>query len=78
MKQLALSHHNPDRNDEAVDALCDAPIVMPTGEKLQEADLAAAFADGVADSLTKPIKPTLLRARIRAWLMRASARYPQP
>ena len=62
---------------EANPHLCDVPIVMLTGEKLQEADVAAAFADGVTDYLTKPIKPTLLRARIRAWLMRASVAYAQ-
>jgi DNA-binding response OmpR family regulator len=38
-------------------------------------DLATAFAAGVTDYLTKPIKPTLLRARVRTWLMRASTAY---
>jgi CheY-like chemotaxis protein/phosphoribosyl 1,2-cyclic phosphodiesterase len=55
--------------------LCDVPIVMLTGEKLQEMDLATAFAAGVTDYLTKPIKPTLLRARVRTWLMRTSTAY---
>jgi CheY-like chemotaxis protein len=58
--------------------LCDVPIVMLTGEKLQETDLATAFAAGVTDYLTKPIKPTLLRTRVRAWLLRTSTAYTVP
>jgi DNA-binding response OmpR family regulator len=58
--------------------LCEVPIVMLTGEKLEEIDLATAFAAGVTDYLTKPIKPTLLRARVRTWLMRTSAAYAEP
>ncbi len=50
--------------------LCDIPIVMLTGVKLQENDLVDAFEAGVTDYLTKPIKPTLLRSRVRAWLLR--------
>ncbi|MEE9149207.1 MAG: response regulator, partial [Candidatus Tectomicrobia bacterium] len=57
---------------EADPRLCDMPIVMLTGEKLQETDLVEAFAAGVTDYLTKPIKPTFLRARIRSWLLRTS------
>ena len=60
---------------EADPWLCDMPIVMLTGEKLLETDLVEAFAAGVTDYLTKPIKPTLLRARIRAWLLRTSSGY---
>jgi DNA-binding response OmpR family regulator len=51
---------------------------MLTGEKLQETDLATAFAAGVTDYLTKPIKPTLLRTRVRAWLLRTSTAYTVP
>jgi CheY-like chemotaxis protein/phosphoribosyl 1,2-cyclic phosphodiesterase len=52
--------------------LCDLPIVMLTGVKLHERDLVQAFAAGVTDYLVKPIKPTLIRSRVRAWLLRTS------
>jgi CheY-like chemotaxis protein/phosphoribosyl 1,2-cyclic phosphodiesterase len=61
--------------DEADPRLCDVPVVMLSGEKLQETDLVEAFAAGVTDYLTKPIKPTLLRARVRSWLLRTSTAY---
>jgi CheY-like chemotaxis protein len=61
--------------DEADPRLCDVPVVILSGEKLKETDLVEAFAAGVTDYLTKPIKPTLLRARVRAWLLRTSAAY---
>jgi DNA-binding response OmpR family regulator len=48
------------------------PIVILTGEKLKEVDVMEAFAAGATDYLTKPIKPTLVRTRIRAWLSRTS------
>jgi CheY-like chemotaxis protein len=52
--------------------LCDVPIVMLTGVMLHEAALVEAFAAGATDYLTKPVKPTLVRARVRAWLQRTS------
>jgi two-component system alkaline phosphatase synthesis response regulator PhoP len=52
--------------------LCEVPIVMLTGVRLHEGDLAEAFAAGATDYLTKPVKPTLVRARVRAWLQRTS------
>jgi DNA-binding response OmpR family regulator len=61
--------------DEVDPRLCDVPVVMLSGGKLQETDLVEAFAAGITDYLTKPIKPTLLRARVRAWLLRTSAAY---
>jgi DNA-binding response OmpR family regulator len=48
----------------------DVPIVMLTGKKLKETDLIEAFVAGATDYLTKPIKPTLVRSRVRGWLMR--------
>jgi DNA-binding response OmpR family regulator len=45
---------------------------MLTGVKLHEVDLVEAFAAGATDYLTKPVKPTLVRARVRAWLQRTS------
>jgi putative two-component system response regulator len=52
--------------------LHDIPIVILTGEKLKESDVIEAFAAGATDYLTKPIKPTLVRSRVRAWLSRTS------
>jgi DNA-binding response OmpR family regulator len=52
--------------------LSDVPIVMLTGVRLHEADLVEAFAAGATDYLTKPVKPTLVRSRVRAWLQRTS------
>jgi two-component system, OmpR family, alkaline phosphatase synthesis response regulator PhoP len=52
--------------------LHDIPIVILTGEKLKETDVIEAFAAGATDYLTKPIKPTLVRSRVRAWLSRTS------
>jgi DNA-binding response OmpR family regulator len=52
--------------------LYDLPIVMLTGTMLQEHDVVEAFAAGVTDYLVKPVKPTLIRSRIRAWLLRTS------
>ena len=50
--------------------LRDVPILMLTGMKLKETDLVAAFVAGATDFLTKPIKPTLVRSRVRSWLLR--------
>jgi CheY-like chemotaxis protein/phosphoribosyl 1,2-cyclic phosphodiesterase len=50
--------------------LRDVPIVLLTEEKRSEQDLIAAFAAGATDYLAGPIKPTLIRSRIRAWLLR--------
>lgn len=52
--------------------LCDMPIVMLAGTKLDEEDLVKAFAAGVSDYLTKPAKPALIRSCVRKWLLRAS------
>jgi DNA-binding response OmpR family regulator len=54
--------------------LADVPIVMLTGEKLKETDLVDAFVAGATDYLTKPIKPTLVRSRVRGWLLRTRRR----
>jgi CheY-like chemotaxis protein len=52
---------------------CDVPIVILTGERLKERDLLEAFEAGATDYLTKPIKPTLVRSRVRGWLLRSGA-----
>jgi len=54
--------------------LADVPILMLTGEKLKETDLVDAFVAGATDYLTKPIKPTLVRSRVRGWLLRTHRR----
>jgi CheY-like chemotaxis protein len=61
-----LLRHEPDPR------LHHLPIVMLTGVKLKEADLVEAFTAGATDYLTKPIKPTLVRSRVRTWLSRTS------
>lgn len=57
---------------DADPALRDVPIVLFTGDAGQE-NTAAGFAAGVTDYLTKPFKPPLVRARVRAWLVRGGA-----
>jgi CheY-like chemotaxis protein/phosphoribosyl 1,2-cyclic phosphodiesterase len=50
--------------------LRDVPILILTGSKLAERDVLEGFRAGATDYLTKPIKPTLLRTRVREWLLR--------
>jgi CheY-like chemotaxis protein/phosphoribosyl 1,2-cyclic phosphodiesterase len=49
------------------------PILILTGSKLKETDLIEAFTAGATDYLTKPVKPTLVRSRVRSWLLRTPA-----
>jgi CheY-like chemotaxis protein/glyoxylase-like metal-dependent hydrolase (beta-lactamase superfamily II) len=56
--------------------LRDVPIVILTGARLKESDLVEAFVAGATDYLTKPIKPTLVRSRVRGWLLRRAAGGP--
>jgi CheY-like chemotaxis protein/phosphoribosyl 1,2-cyclic phosphodiesterase len=58
---------------ESDPALRDIPILILTGLKLSEGDLVDAFVAGATDYLTKPIKPTLVRSRVRGWLLRTAA-----
>jgi CheY-like chemotaxis protein len=57
---------------EPAPRLRDTPIVILTGTKLGEADLIEAFRAGATDYLAKPVKPTLVRSRVRSWLLRTS------
>jgi DNA-binding response OmpR family regulator len=41
-----------------------------TGSSLEEKNAVEAFVAGATDLLVKPIKPTLLRSRVRGWLLR--------
>jgi CheY-like chemotaxis protein/phosphoribosyl 1,2-cyclic phosphodiesterase len=52
--------------------LRDIPILILTGRKLTEADLVEAFVAGATDYLVKPIKPALVRSRVRGWLLRTA------
>jgi CheY-like chemotaxis protein len=55
---------------EADPQLRDVPVVLLTAQGGAE-DMAAGFAAGVTDYLTKPFKPAYLRSRVRGWLLRA-------
>ena len=52
--------------------MADVPILMLTGTKLKEDDLVEAFLAGATDYLLKPVKPTLVRSRVRGWLLRTA------
>jgi DNA-binding response OmpR family regulator len=47
--------------------------VVLTGAKLKETDLLEGFRAGATDYLTKPVKPTLVRSRVRGWLLRTAS-----
>jgi two-component system alkaline phosphatase synthesis response regulator PhoP len=59
--------------DEVDPGLRDIPVLILTGLKLTEADLIDAFVAGATDYLTKPIKPTMVRSRVRGWLLRTAS-----
>ena len=50
--------------------LADVPVVLITG-RTDAADTATGFDAGVTDYLTKPFKPSVLLARLHAWLLRS-------
>jgi len=49
--------------------LAEVPVVLITGRS-DAADTATGFDAGVTDYLTKPFKPSVLLARLHAWLLR--------
>jgi phosphoribosyl 1,2-cyclic phosphodiesterase len=51
----------------------DVPLLMLADPRRQAPDMASAFDAGASDFLVHPIKPTLLRARVRSWLLRAQS-----
>jgi len=55
--------------------LRDVPVVMLTGQAQAE-HTSAGFEAGVTDFVTKPFKPTHVRARVHAWLRRRGAGAP--
>jgi DNA-binding response OmpR family regulator len=50
--------------------LRQAPVVLLTSRAERE-DIAAGFAAGATDYLTKPFKPSYVRSRVRSWLLRS-------
>ena len=50
--------------------LAEIPVVLITGRS-DATDTAAGFDAGVTDYLTKPFKPSVLLARLHAWLLRS-------
>lgn len=49
----------------------DVPVLILADLRRDAEDMASAFRAGASDYLVQPIKPTLLRARVRSWLLRA-------
>jgi CheY-like chemotaxis protein/phosphoribosyl 1,2-cyclic phosphodiesterase len=52
--------------------LAEVPVVLITGRS-DATDTAAGFDAGVTDYLTKPFKPSVLLARLQAWLLRTGS-----
>jgi two-component system phosphate regulon response regulator PhoB len=50
--------------------LRQVPVVLLTS-RAEEADIAAGFAAGATDYLTKPFKLSYVRSRVRSWLLRS-------
>jgi CheY-like chemotaxis protein len=61
--------------------LRQVPVVLLTSRAEGE-DIAAGFAAGATDYLTKPFKPSYVRSRVRSWLLRSqggpTSAQPQP
>ena len=61
--------------------LRQVPVVLLTS-RAEEADIAAGFAAGATDYLTKPFKLSYVRSRVRSWLLRSQGApapaQPQP
>ena len=61
--------------------LRQVPVVLLTS-RAEEADIAAGFAAGATDYLTKPFKLSYVRSRVRSWLLRSQGgpapTQPQP
>lgn len=51
--------------------LRDVPVLLVASSTPGDCDLREAFEAGATDYLSRPIKPTLLRSRIRGWLLRS-------
>ena len=55
---------------EADVQLRQVPVVLLTS-RAEEEDIAAGFAAGATDYLTKPFRPSHVRSRVRSWLLRS-------
>lgn len=55
--------------------LREVPVVLLTSRAEGE-DIAAGFAAGATDYLTKPFKPSYVRSRVRSWLLRSQGEPP--
>jgi two-component system alkaline phosphatase synthesis response regulator PhoP len=51
--------------------LREVPLLLVAGSTPSERELKEAFEAGATDYLSRPIKPTLVRSRIRGWLLRS-------
>jgi DNA-binding response OmpR family regulator len=56
--------------------LRDMPVVLLTAQSKDE-HVAAGFAAGVTDYLTKPFYPAYVRSRVREWLLRTRVETPE-
>jgi len=56
--------------------LRDMPVVLLTAQSSTE-HIAAGFAAGVTDYLTKPFNPAYVRSRVREWLLRKGVETPE-
>jgi phosphoribosyl 1,2-cyclic phosphodiesterase/CheY-like chemotaxis protein len=51
--------------------LRELPVLLVGGSPPSESEVREAFEAGATDYLARPLKPTLLRSRIRGWLLRS-------
>jgi CheY-like chemotaxis protein len=56
--------------------LRDMPVVLLTAQAREE-HIAAGFAAGLTDYLTKPFNPAYVRSRVREWLLRKRVETPE-
>jgi len=65
-----LSGHEVAKRLREEPAFQDTPIIMFSA-RADEEDIVRSFESGVNDYIGKPAKPSLLRSRVRRWLMRS-------
>jgi two-component system alkaline phosphatase synthesis response regulator PhoP len=57
------------RQIRAEPGLTEVPVIILSGSGSEEA-MADGFAEGATDYITKPFAPTMVRTRVRSWLLR--------
>jgi CheY-like chemotaxis protein/phosphoribosyl 1,2-cyclic phosphodiesterase len=57
------------RQIRAEPGLTEVPVIILSGNGAEEA-MADGFAEGATDYITKPFAPTMVRTRVRSWLLR--------